>query len=337
MLGIDVGKWNLQCALRDPQSRKVLWEKEYPNTPAGIAELLKATPVDTPWVLEPTGRYSAPIAQQAQRANQTVLLAPPRKAKAFLNSLQSRAKTDKLDAKGLALYGLSQPLSPYPLKEATVEALDQLLSARRGLVMSCIKLQQQADELPAAREALLCAVDSLKTQIKELDKQIAERTQAEPRLSVVKQLLLVPGIGAITASAVASRLSQKQFSHPDQFVAYIGLDVAVHQSGQRKGQRGLTHQGDAELRRLLYCCAQSTLRCKESPFKAQYERERAKGLPTTAALCAVARKLAKLCWSLHKHGTPYDATRIYKAQQRAPKPKETEQTTISDPPLDNKP
>jgi transposase len=84
-------------------------------------------------------------------------------------------------------------------------------------------------------------------------------------------------------------------------VAYIGLDVDKRESGKRKGERGLTHQGDAELRRLLYLCAQANLRIQDSPFRQQYERERAKGLSSTAALCAVARKLARLCWSLHKH------------------------------------
>jgi len=70
--------------------------------------------------------------------------------------------------------------------------------------------------------------------------------------------------------------------------------MGVRQSGKKNGQTGLTKQGDGELRRLLYLAAQSNLRAKNSPFRAQYERERAKGLSSTAALCAVARKLARL-------------------------------------------
>jgi transposase len=89
------------------------------------------------------------------------------------------------------------------------------------------------------------------------------------------------------------------------------LDVGVRQSGKKNGQTGLTKQGDGELRRLLYLAAQSNLRSRNSPFKAQYEKERAKGLSSTAALCAVARKLARLAWSLHRHRTPYDPQRVY--------------------------
>jgi len=316
MLGIDTSKATLQCALRDPVTRGLLWEDSFSNSAAGVASLLKRAPAEAPWVIEPTGRYSTGVVVAAQQAGRSVLLAPPRKAKAFLASLQSRAKTDKLDSKGLALYGLSQPLAPYPVKEAVVEKIDQLLSARKGLSHSASRLQLQAKELPEAQELLLATVSDLKTRIKALDKTLATLTAQEPKMAIAKQLRQVPGIGAVTATAVASRLTDKAFAHPDQFVAYVGLDIDVRQSGKKKGTRGLTHQGDAELRRLLYCCAQASLRAKDSPFKAHYERERAKGLATTAAICSVARKMAKLCWSLHKHNAVYDPDRVYQAPKR---------------------
>lgn len=97
----------------------------------------------------------------------------------------------------------------------------------------------------------------------------------------------MPGTGPVVASTLVSRLTARSFSHPDQFVAYCGLDVRVRQSGKKSGQFGLSKQGEAELGRLLYLAAQSSPRAKDSPFKAQYEKERAKGLSSTAALCAV--------------------------------------------------
>ena len=86
----------------------------------------------------------------------------------------------------------------------------------------------------------------------------------------------MPGFGKVTAATLASRLAGHTFGHSDQFVAYCGLDVGVRQSGKKNGQTGLTRQGDGELRRLLYLAAQSNLRSKNSPFKAQYEKERSK-------------------------------------------------------------
>ena len=116
MLGIDVAKDTLACTLLDPHTRKALWRRSLPNTPSGIDTLLSVSPAEAPWVLEPTGRYSTPVAQRARQAQRSVLLAPPRQDKSFLRSIQCRAKTDRLDSEGLALFALSQPLAPYPLK-----------------------------------------------------------------------------------------------------------------------------------------------------------------------------------------------------------------------------
>jgi transposase len=320
MLGIDVAKDSLVCTLLDPATRRTLWEKSVPNTSAGVQRLLSATPGDTAWVLEPTGRYSVPVVKQARAAQRCVLLAPPRQAKNFLRSVQSRAKTDRLDSRGLALFALSQPLASFPLKSETVERLEQLLAARKGLAQAIVSLGQQRAELPHANDALSQAVEALLAQQKALDKQIAALSASAPELAATTALQKVPGIGPVTAAAVAARLSGDRFSHPDKFVAYVGLDIGVVQSGKRKGERGLTKQGDAELRRLLYLCAKSSLRAKNSPFKDQYEREKTKGLSNKAALCAVARKMAKVCWSIVHHGSAYDPSRVYQQPQNHQSP-----------------
>src|SRR5436190_23396359 len=120
MLGIDVSKETLVCTLVDPQTRKPRWEKTVPNTAAGVRQLLAKTPAATAWVLGPTGNYSVSVAKQAQAAGRTVLLAPSKAAQLYLKSLNSRAKTDRIDSKGLALFALDRTLRPYPLKAAAV-------------------------------------------------------------------------------------------------------------------------------------------------------------------------------------------------------------------------
>ena len=345
MLGIDVAKDTLACTLLDPHTRKTLWRKSIPNTACAITTLLSSTPADAPWVLEPTGRYSTPVAILARKAQRRVLLAPPRQAKSFLRSIQCRAKTDKLDSEGLALFALSQALAPYPLKTPMQEQIDQLLLARRGLARAAASFGQQLKELPHAKEPLTKALTQIKAQLKVLDKEIAALT-TEPELAAAARLRQVPGIGPVTAAALASRLAGKQFSHPDKLVAYIGLDIGVQQSGRKKGERGLTKQGDAELRRLLFLCASASLLCKDTGFKEQYERELFKGLPSTAALCAVARKMAKVCWSIVQHGTEYDPARVYQQSkdqqskdqqskdQQSKAKKDSENSLL---PLDNEP
>lgn len=315
MLGIDVSKASLSYALLDPQTGKLLKEGEVKNTVAGVQALLKLSPRDSAWVLEPTGRYGLLAVKAALAAERRVLMAPPRKARAYLASIQSRAKTDRLDGRGLAQFAMSRMpgagLPAYPVKSEEVERVDQLLKARRGLVESRTSLRQRLPELPYAKENLEATLAALDTQLKALDERI-ETVTAETLGPEVERLKKIPGVGKVTAAAAASRLKARKFASADQFVAYIGLDIDVVNSGTRKGQCGLTKEGDAELRRLFYLCAQATVMHESSPFHPRYAKEIAQGRKHTAAVCIIARKIARTCWSLIAHDKDYEPERLFK-------------------------
>ena len=288
MLGVDVSKAELHGTWRDPETRRIGWQ--------GV---------------EPTGRHGEPLVRAARAAGREVLLATPRRARAFLWAEQPRAKTDRLDSAGLALYGLGGRLRPYPLPSPAVDRMQQLLAARRGLSQSLMSLRQQRAALPLAAAALTPAIAGRERELAALDARIAEAGKAEELATAVATLDAVPGIGPVTAAALAACLVAKRFTHPDQVVAHVGLDIRVRQSGRRKGTLGLSKHGDAELRRLLYVAAMASTRCTRDRTSAdRYARERAKGLATTAALNAVARKLAKVAWSLVAHGSAYDPKRV---------------------------
>jgi len=309
-----VSKDRLSVCRWDARRACVAAAWEAPNTEAGVRELLAMSPAQEPLALEPTGRYSELVVRQAQAQGRRVLLAPPRAAKQFLASVAPRAKTDRLDAAGLARYAASVSLQPFVLKEACMEELSQLLNARKLLALSLAGLRQQAGALPQAAEALAPVIQAMAAQIKALDRRLATLAKEQP---AVRRLQAVPGIGPLAAVALAVRLKTTPFAGYDQFVAYVGLDLRVVDSGQHRGRRRVSHHGDAELRRLLYLCAQASVRTKGSPFAQQYQRELAKGLARTQALCAVARKLAKVAWALVRTGAPYDPSRLYQKPHRA--------------------
>lgn len=340
MLGVDVSKAELHGTWRDPASQRIGWQGVVPNSPAGIRHLLRRVPAGAV-VVEPTGRYGEALVRAARAAGREVLLATPRRARAFLWAEQPRAKTDRVDSAGLALYGLSGRLRPYPLPSPAVDQVKQLLAARRGLSQSLTSLRQQRAALPLAAAVLTPAILALEGQLAELDRHLkrALAPAAEPSppralpaaaaadppvtppaappdqalATAAAALQAVPGIGPVTAAALAVCLVDKQFAHPDQFVAYVGLDIRVQQSGRRGGQLGLSKHGDAELRRLLYLAAQAAAHTqRDQTFARRYAREQAKGLAKTAALNAVARKLAKVAWSIVAHNTAYDPARVDK-------------------------
>jgi transposase len=311
MVGIDVSKRELTCTLVDAQTHERVWMHSFPNTPEGIRELLRRTPFSTPLVLEPTGRYSALVARIATDEGYTVYLAPTKKARDFLKSVSPRVKSDPVDSKGLAQFALSRPLERYPLKAEIVERLHQLLALRRSLSRQAAKLTLQRQEMPYAEALAKDALADLRKHIYRVDAEISRHLRTSNLREDAERLREVPGFGPIISTALVACLTHKRFAESGQFVAYAGLDITVRESGTRKGKTVISHQGDAELRRLLYLAAQANVRIKDSPFREQYLRERDKGLPTTAALCAVARKLARLSWSLVKHKTHYDPQRVY--------------------------
>lgn len=336
ILGIDVSKASLACALLDRETEQFRWQRQFANSATGVHDLLVKTPPEVPWVLEPTGRYSLTVAKQAQAAGRQVLLAPTRKAKRYLASIQDRAKTDRVDAPGLAWFGATRPktqaLTPYPVNEEAVERLQQLLTARRGVVEALTSLRQRLAELPHAGDPLKAAVTALEAQQAALEQAIATASQ-ELAGEDLRRLREVVGIGAVTATAVVARMKGRKFPRADQFVAYVGFDIGIVESGKRKGQRGLTKQGDAELRRLLYLCAQSAVRSDKGPFKAQYERELARGRKKTEALCIIARKLAKVCWAIVERGATWDPERVYTPAPASPEAGGRTQTVSSAPGL----
>lgn len=311
-IGIDVSRDWLDAALVVNGGERPQWCLRVERTPAGVETLLQKTPPGVAWVMEPTGRYSQDVALWAREVGQPVLLATAKAARhALLAVRTATARTDRTDSIGLAMLAHLRRLRPYPLRTERMEEIDQLIKTRRALSATQSRLREQRQSLPRAARCFDAPLAAVAEQIAALDRELAQCAAQESELAVVPALLAIPGIGPVTALTVASCLEAKQFDHPDQFVAYCGLHLEYKDSGQKQAHRRLSKHGDAELRRLLYLAAMTNARCVGSPFREQYERERAKGLSAPGAFCAVARKLATVCWSMHRHRTSYDPERVY--------------------------
>lgn len=309
MVGIDVAKATLAVCCWETGQPAPTWERPYPNTEAGIQELLASTAPEWPWVLEPTGPYSEPVVRLAQAAGRTVLQANPLAAKRFLQSLHPRAKTDKVDARGLARFGQERRLAPYTLKEPSLQRLGELLRVRRALSRSLATLRQQRQVLSLVAPETTSAVQAVRAELARLDKELQAAGRAQ---ELFGRLQTVPGIGPVTAAALTVHLRSRTFPRADAFVAYLGLDVRVRDSGTRRGRRSLTKQGDAQGRWLLFLAAQSSLRSRRDPQRrAFYERKQQEGHSSTAVCCMLARKLARTAWSLDHTGQSYDPARVF--------------------------
>lgn len=328
VLGVDVAKDSLELCLMQRESERVMRRRSIPNCDEEIGTFFQGLPGECVSSLcvavEPTGMYWYAIADSALSSGYKVVSAPTKATKKFLESISMRAKNDRIDAKGIARYACHMELRDYTPKTKDIRNLESLLSARKKISLTIAEFKQAKGSMAEAADIMDKTLDSLKERLREVDARIKE---AEKSFCHTKSLLKVPGFGQVISGALIAKLTQNDFKTSDSFVAYIGYDVKVRESGRYKGKRKLTHSGDAELRRLLYLAAQASLRSKDRTFAEIYENHMARGLTSTESMCAVARKLARTAWSMVRFNTEYDHERVSKDKKTFEQELESQERT----------
>jgi transposase len=328
VLGTDVSKDKLDLCMINTSTHSVLTQGVIPNKISDIKTYLTSNTTISPSsicvTIEPPGDYWFAMANTALSLGCKVVSAPPRAAKKFLDSINLRARNDKISAEGLALYGATMELHDYSPKPETARVLDELLNLRKSVSANVTYYTGVSNSGKAGCDIASELLVTLKTRLADLDKRIAT---AQSALVEAKNLRTVPGFGPVVSAALASKLTSYNFVHSDSFVGYIGFDLKISDSGKKRGRRVLSKNGDPELRRLLYLAAQSAIRAKDSPFAKIYQTHRDRGLSSTAAICVVARKLARTAWSIVRFGTEYDPERVFKDLKTQKKGAQTQETT----------
>jgi transposase len=120
----------------------------------------------------------------------------------------------------------------------------------------------------------------------------------------VNQCQSIPGVGPLTVLAMVASYHRGELRRADAFIAFLGMDVRVRESGPYRGRRKLTRKGDPELRRLLFNAAMQGRR--NALWEPCYLRLRERGLSSTAAFVALGRKLARLCFALLRNGKDFN-------------------------------
>ena len=279
------------------------------NTPSGIAKWLRSQGASARLAVESTGSYHFDLVDRAHAAGLTVYVLDPRHIKHYRESVGQRAKTDPGDACVIARYLQREcdELRPYRPRSKAQRKASQLLKRRATLVRAKDQIEQSFKELSgfdAALRATLRRVDAL---IALLEKRLEALLKEQGHWDKVLHCRSIPGIGRISAMSLVVAYLRGEFRSADAFVAYLGLDVRVRESGRFSGRRKLTKQGDADCRRVLYNAAMTGRRYA---FAAYYERLIARGLKPTQAFVAVARKQVRIAFSLMRNDVDFDLERF---------------------------
>lgn len=317
ILGIDVAKAKLDCALLDPTTDKRR-TKTITNDTKGfklLAEWLDKHSValtEVHAVLEATGVYHEAIALWLADAGVTVSIANPAQVRDFARGLAVRTKTDGVDSVVLARYGAlvkPEPWMPPPPEVRELKALLARLEALETDVRRELNRQEKAtvSGVPKlVQQSLDAHLAVLKKEIVRLQTAIDDHIDRHPGLKADRERLLsIPAVGEKTANRMLAILRSRTFKSAEQVAAFLGLVPVEHQSGSSVLRRPhLSKNGDAKTRAVLYMAA--IVATRHNPdIKALYERLCARGKAKMAAIGAAMRKLVHLCFGVLKHQQMY--------------------------------
>ena len=302
-LGIDVCAERLDlCWLPSHRVESVEYNE------AGIHRLLETVRSERPdlAVLEATGGLQRRIAAKLAAAGQAVAVVNPRQVRDFAKASGQLAKTDRLDAEVLALFGLRmQPQVRVLPGEQALLLSDRL--ARRGQL-----IEMRAGEKNRLHRANPAVAKNINKHIAWLDREIAQLdddldgTLRKSPVWAEKAALLegVKGVGPQTLRQLLIELPELGTLNRKAIAKLVGVAPLNADSGKHRGTRRIWG-GRQNVRNQLYMTAFIASRWNP-PLKAFYDRLRAAGKPHKVAVVAVARKLLTALNAMVRDGAAWD-------------------------------
>ncbi|MBI3715357.1 MAG: IS110 family transposase [Betaproteobacteria bacterium] len=287
-VGIDVSKLTL-----DFDCLPVSTPQPFANDSLGIealVALLKDSGVER-IVIEATGGYETAVVSALAIAQLPVVVVNPRQVRDFAKAMGHFAKTDRLDAKVLALFGERMKPALRRLPGEAQRALADLLARRSQLVFMRAQEKARLATVPAvARKDVEQHIAWLDKRILKLETDLGDRLKRSPVWCHKAALLdSVPGVGDVTTFSLIADLPELGTMNRQRIAALVGLAPFPDDSGKRIGAR-YVRGGRADVRNVLYMATLTAIK-HNPPIKAMYERLIAAGKPFKLAMTACMRKL----------------------------------------------
>jgi transposase len=211
-------------------------------------------------------------------------------------------------------------------RDLLVRQRTQIINALRGHLTefgiigakgreNALKLTKLVDDpetnLPAsARSVLAMLVEqlgALDNRVARLDCEIIQRAKEN---KVMRRLMTIPGIGAVTAAAITALApSAATFRRGRDFAAWIGLTPIQRSTGGRDRLGRITRMGDRTIRRLLIIGASAVARwgARNGVPAGSWLSRMLVHKPPMLVRVALANKMARTVWALLAHGGIYRA------------------------------
>ena len=281
-------------------------------------------------------------ARTLQAQGHQVQLLPAQYVRAYVK----RNKTDAADAGALLEAARCAEICPVPVKSIEQQSIQQLhrlraqcmgtrtarinwlrgalrefgfsipLGARRGIHAVRQALAAAEPTVPALLrpgiEDTLAEIAGLEQRSAGIERELARLTREDP---TVQALLGIPGIGLLSATALAAAIVDIQRFHSGRHLAsWLGLTAREHSSGERRRLGRISKRGDVYLRTLLVHGARAVLNAALSAKRRGRPLDRLRAWAVAAAercgynkaTVALANKLARIVWATWKYQRPFD-------------------------------
>jgi transposase len=299
---IDVSKARLDI-VAEPQEQ--IWQSD--NNGAGILCLAKRLGELKPAliVVEATGGYEASLVEGLAKAGLPVCRVNPGRVRRFAQGMNWLAKTDKIDAKVLALFGEKAQPRQVELPSEAEKRLSALIK-RRKQVLDMLTAEQNRTELAETEvfESISTTIQFLQKQLTNLDAQIEDLIDQTPSLKQKRELLQsVPGVGKVLSATLVSQMPELGHSNRKEIAALAGLAPFNHDSGKKHGRR-MIRGGRPFIRSVLYMATLAAIRFNPV-IKSMYLRLLDSGKLKKVAIVACMRKLLTILNAILRTQSPW--------------------------------
>lgn len=330
IMGVDMSKnWFHYCVKN--QDFEILLEGEVKNNPKSILEFIKelkktlkiSNLSDIFLCLEYTGIYVKPLVNSwLKKGGQLSIIDATKVTKSLTGRSTYQEKTDHLDARRLAEYGLrfSDKLKCHKPRKPILEQMQSLqrqrcrlikvektlkVPAKESLSFDSEEIRQQLKEMQ--KETLF----AIKTDLKRIDKLFSTLISEDPELKQMYSLMCsVDGIGPVTAREIlftTEGFTKFAPNQAKQFARYCGIVPLKKGSGTqiRKNDK-IGDRGNRRLKELLTLGAFSLIK-GQFELTQYYHRKIAEGKKTFSVINAMRNKMLLRVFAVVRNGKKYDA------------------------------
>jgi transposase len=244
-------------------------------------------------VIDLTGGYEDLCVQAFYNAGFNVHRAEGRRVKSFLRAFNQKAKTDKIDAMGLAKYGelMQESLLLYePVQNSIKQQAERLHDLKAMLQMEKNRYKAPAQKAKMLKD-IQQHIEFLERNILELEAEIRQIIAEDEDMSKKAEAITsFKGVGDKTVMTLLAFLPELGALNRRQVAAIAGLAPFANDSGKMNGYRTTKGRGRPQLKKALFICALTAVR-HDQKMKEFYTKLLAAGKKKMVALVAVMRKM----------------------------------------------